>query len=325
VIAGKEEGYDMSKDSKKEQAKRRPLLERVARMYYIIGMNQQDIANQLDIGRSSVARFLNEAREEGIVQIYVSSDSEKERRSDLENRLVAAFRLRDAVVAKRNPVFSFRVTVSKYLNTILPFQGSVGLSGGRTILSVGEYMHLCDPRPDLNLIQLTGSGGDIPSASVLQSWSDALKAKPFYLSAPAIVKDRDTREVFLQDEEIKKTYAHIKRVELSLFGIGNVDANSTILQANLISNLTTEILGAKSIGDVNFHFYNSNGKFSIPEISDCVVGASPADLMRIPTRIGMAFGEHKVNTIRAALAGKIANILLTDDTTAELLLQPFTR
>jgi len=311
----------MGKDISKEQTNRTPFLERIARMYYVIGMSQKDIAEQLDIGRSSVARFLSEAREEGIVQIYIGSRTEVTRRSDLENRLVTKFKLKDAMVAKRSPANSFRVTVANYVNSILPFQGSVGLSGGRTMYSVGQYMHLCEPRLRLKLVQLTGSAGNMPSASVVQSWADALHAKPFYIPAPAIVKDKETRDLFLNDEDIKKSYNEIKNIDLSIFGIGNTDSDSTILYANLISNLTRESLELKSVGDVNFHFFDTNGNFSIPEISNTVVGASTDDLMRIPTRVGMAYGEKKVHAILSALKGKIINIFLTDEMTAQLLLQ----
>jgi deoxyribonucleoside regulator len=310
----------MKKDINKEQTNRKSFLERIARMYYVIGMKQEDIAEQLNIGRSSVARFLNEARQEGIVQIYIGTGTEKDRRSDLERRLVARFGLKDAVVSKRNPTYSFRVTTATYLNSILPFQGAVGLSGGRTIYSVGEYMHLCEPRPQLKLVQLTGSAGNSPSASVVQSWSDAMHSKPFYLPAPAIVIDKEMRDLFLKNEDIKKTYSEIMNLDLSICGIGNIDSDSIILQTNLISNLTRETLEATSVGDVNLHFFNSNGVFSIPEISDIVVGASIDDLMRIPTRVGMAYGENKVNPILGALKGKIVNILLTDELTAHLLL-----
>lgn len=314
-------GFLMGKDINKEQTNRKPFLERIARMYYVVGMTQKDIAEQLDIGRSSVARFLSEAREEGIVQIYIGSRTEVTRRSDLENILITRFKLKDAVVAKRSPSSSFRVTVANYLNSILPFQGSIGLSGGRTNYSVGQYMHLCEPRVRLKLVQLTGSAGNIPSASVVQSWADALHAKPFYIPAPAIVKDKETRNLLLNDEEIKKSYKEIKNIDLSICGIGNIDSDSTILYTNLISNLTREALESKSVGDVNFHFYDTNGNFSIPEISNAVVGASIDDLMRISTRVGIAYGERKVQSILSALKGKIINILLTDETTAQLLLQ----
>lgn len=313
----------MGKEINKEQVNKKPFLERIARMYYIIGMSQKEIAEQLNIGRSSVARFLSEAREEGIVKIYIGSETEVTRRSDLENRLVTRFRLKDAMVAKRSPANSFRVTATNYINSILPFQGSVGLSGGQTIYSVGQYMHLCEPRPQLKLVQMTGSAGDIPSASVVQSWSDALHAKPFYIPAPAIVKDKETKDLFLNDEEIKKSYNEIKNIDLSVFGIGNIDSESSILHTNLISNLTQEVLESKSIGDVGFHFFNTNGYFSMPEISNTVVGASIDNFMRVPIRVGVAYGEKKVSAIRGALKGEILNIFLTDEITAQLLLQEY--
>lgn len=313
-------GQNMSKDIINEQMNRKSFLERIARMYYVLGLSQKDIAEQMEIGRSSVARFLNEAREEGIVQISIGSKEEKSRRGDLENRLVTKYKLKDAMVAKRNPANSFKTTAVNYLNSILPFQGSIGLGGGRTMYSVGQYMHLCEPRPQLKLVQLNGSAGDIPSASVVQSWADALHSNPLYLPAPAIVKDRVTRELFLQDENIRNCYQEIPNIDLAIFGIGNTDSDSIILNSNLISDLTSETLKEKSVGDVNFHFFDINGLFSMPDISSILVGVSTEDLMKMHSRVGLAYGENKTKAIIGALKGKIINILLTDEITAQLLL-----
>lgn len=315
------QGDLMDKRTKKAQPKDKAFLERIARMYYVIGMTQQEISEQLDIGRSSVARFLSEAHEQGIVQIHVGSETEVTRRSDLENMLTAKFKLKDSLVVKSNSSTSFSGTAAVYLNSLLPFQGTVGLSGGRTIYSVGQYMHLCDARPRLKMVQLTGTAGNIPSASVVQSWSDALQAKPFFLPSPAIVRDKATRDLLLKDEDIRRSYEEIRNVDLFLCGIGNTDSDSTILNADLVSNLTRETLESKSVGDVNFHFFDAEGRFSIPEISIAVIGASPDDLMRVPARVGIAYGERKLQAIYSALKGQIVNILLTDEITAQLLLE----
>jgi len=45
------------------------LLTNVATMYYINGLTQREIAEQLGVGRTTIVRFLNEAKDLGIVTI----------------------------------------------------------------------------------------------------------------------------------------------------------------------------------------------------------------------------------------------------------------
>ena len=52
-----------------------------------------------------------------------------------------------------------------------------------------------------------------------------------------------------------------------------------------------------------------------------VVAVSVDDMRRIPNRAAAAAGLHKVDAILGLLRGRLANILITDQTTAEELLR----
>lgn len=49
------------------------LLSKVSKLYYERGLNQQEIADKLHLSRPKVSRLLQQAQEEGIVQITVHS------------------------------------------------------------------------------------------------------------------------------------------------------------------------------------------------------------------------------------------------------------
>ena len=57
-----------------------------------------------------------------------------------------------------------------------------------------------------------------------------------------------------------------------------------------------------------------------PLVTRCI-GISLDTLLTVPDRILVAAGHHKVGIIRAVLRRGIANTLITDDVTAELILQ----
>lgn len=316
----------MNKSIKNEQLSKRGLLERVARMYYVLGMNQQEIADQLDIGRSSVARFLNEAREEGIVQFHIRSRVDKSRNSQIEQHLKEIYKMRDVVVLKNNQssINSFETLVVQYLNSIFPFQGLIGLGWGKTLYSIGQYMHLAESRPNLKVVQLSGSLGEkenvVPASRNIQTWAQAIDAQAYFLPAPAIVEKPEDKKLFLKNSSIRNVYEYIKKVDMAIVGIGHTKEDATILQANLVNGLTCKDLESHSVGDVIFHFFNKRGEFSFKELSDLVIGASTFDFMHIPARIGIAYGDFKQKAILGALEGRIVNILITDENTAKLLI-----
>lgn len=294
-------------------------------MYYILGYNQQEISEQLDVGRSSVARFLNEAREQGVVQFFVSSDFESWRNHALETKILNETHLKECVVFKSNPSGnSFETMAGMYLNTVLPSTGSVGLGWGRTMHAVGSQMHSCDARPELNIVQLSGGWGAkeelVPATSNVQLWSTALHAKPLYLPAPAIVASPESKQGFLGDSSIQEVLDRIKHLKVAVVGIGHTGPDATIHYSNLAPDLNQSFLASSSVGDVIFHFYDENGRFSYPSLSDRVIGATVEDFMNIDLRIGIAKGEEKKEAIMGALRGELVHVLITTEDTAKQLL-----
>src|SRR4029079_11007204 len=68
-----------------------------ARLYYLQGRSQAEVAEQLRTSRSNVSRMLTEAQKLGIVEIRVNDPTGRE--YELEDELKATFGLRDVRVA----------------------------------------------------------------------------------------------------------------------------------------------------------------------------------------------------------------------------------
>ncbi|RYM07096.1 hypothetical protein EWH99_00015 [Sporolactobacillus sp. THM7-7] len=310
---------------KNEQMSKKAFLEQVARMYYVLGLNQQEIAKQLQIGRSSVARFLNEAREAGIIRFQIDSPVDHLREAHLERKLARAYPLKDCVIFadRGGNMQRFDSFACQYLNTVLPFSGSIGLGWGRTLFSVGQSMHLADSRPHLQIVQLSGSSGEketvFPAAANIQTWAQGLGSATCFLPAPAIV-DPEDKPLFLKNQTIRRAFESIRQVDVAIVGIGDTGEHSTILESKMVPELTSAELKKYGVGDVIFHFFNAKGQFSFPSLSERVIGATEEDFMNIPMRIGIAYGLFKREAIRGALAGGIINVLITDGETARALL-----
>src|SRR5699024_833028 len=242
----------MNKNDIIGQNARMEFLERIARMYYLFDMTQKDISTQMGIGRSSVARFIKEAKDENVVRFLINANTGNARRVDLESKLVKKYKLIDAIVVKEDIDSLYESTVVNYLNTTIPFKGTLGLGGGTTLQGVGKFLNVCDARPDLNIVQMIGG----------------LSTDEREMSYTSEIKD-----IFLKNKNIKDVYEEIRKIDVSIVGIGNVDEDSVILNYNIIEDLSIDYLQNNSVGDINFHYFDINGDFTLPDISERVIGA----------------------------------------------------
>lgn len=81
-----------------------------------------------------------------------------------------------------------------------------------------------------------------------------------------------------------------------------------------------QLFAGGAVGDVCHNFFDAQGRLVESDLAQRVVGIAPADLLRIPRRVGFAGGESKHEAIRSAILGGWVNVLVTDIGTAQALL-----
>lgn len=311
----------MSYISSKDANEKMSFLEKVARMYYIAGLSQQEISEQLKIGRSSVARYLSEAKDYGIIQIRITSRVDNFRNSELESRLIEKYKIRDCFITySNNNDFNYGV-IPEYLDGILPYSGILGIGGGRTMYNLGNRMWSCERRENLSVVQLTGSLGSIPETSVTKLWSESLGAKGVYMPAPLLAKDYESKNIILSNPIVRNAYDLIKKVDAAIISIGATDINTRVRYLNMFDDINLKEVYEKSIGDIVFNFYDAFGNFTVKQISDKIIGATAEDYLKIPFKIVVAYGEEKVKALKVALECKYLDVLITDNKTALSILE----
>jgi deoxyribonucleoside regulator len=74
-------------------------------------------------------------------------------------------------------------------------------------------------------------------------------------------------------------------------------------------------------GDICSRFFDAEGRLISEEINNRTVGIDLAELRNKEKSILVAGGKRKIEAIHAALKGHYANILVTDQYTAQALLR----
>ena len=170
---------------------------------------------------------------------------------------------------------------------------------------------------------LRGRNLEIDGHGVVQQLVNKLDAEGHYLNVPYIVDKAEIKESLMQVPGVQETMSLMKDCDIGLFGIGSIDLDySTFYTAGyLIADEIANLMRFGAVGNVCGLFFNLDGEPTARDFQARSFTISRRDLMKIPVRIGIAGGPGKVNAILGALRGEYINILITDEHTAQSLLE----
>ena len=182
----------------------------IARMYYVEGMSQLDIANMLFFSKAKVSRALRIAREEGIVEFHINYPLKRSMR--LESELKRRFGLKEALVvtdlySSQNTDISIKrigEMAASYLNEILRDGDMIGLSWGRTMYQTVRQLKPSSPRK-IQVMQLVGNSTDaynsqeLDVTSLVQRMAQAFQGTATMLYAPMYINSDIVRRELMKE------------------------------------------------------------------------------------------------------------------------------
>lgn len=306
------------------------LLYRIAKAYHDDGQTQQQIGERFGLSRVKVSRMLRAAREEKVVQITIVPPQGSN--ADIERQLENIYELKEAlvvtcsahetaaIVSKLGPV------AAACLARCLQGKEVVALSWGTAVLSVVNALTPMD-LPDVRVVQFLGGLGELEAethgAELARRMAQALAAKPRLIHAPAIVKDKVIRDALVTDPQVADTLELAGRADVALVGIGVFEPDATLLADGntLTAREVADLKALGVVGDIALQFFDADGRGVDHPINDRIVGTDMEKIRKIGRVIGVAGGPQKRRAIRAALQGRLINVLVTDDQTAKWLLE----
>jgi deoxyribonucleoside regulator len=303
------------------------LLSKIAMLYYLDDLNQQAIAEKLNISRTKVSRYLRKAREEKIVEIRINS--QRERFEELERSLEKKFGIKECLLVSlyddsAEIYRQIAASLSGLLERFLKDNDFLGVGWGTTLKSVAGYLEP-EKKIAIKVVPLLGglgkTGIEVHTNSVAKSFADKFGGTGYILHSPAVLDSREAKEMLEKDSSIREIIEMFKKVHTVVLGMSDIGPDSTMI---LTGNFTVDdfnYLGSLgAVGDVNLIFINEKGLPVPNRLDDRIVKISFEKLKKINNRIGIAFGEKKLKVISGALSGGLINILITDECTGLKLL-----
>jgi deoxyribonucleoside regulator len=306
------------------------LLAQVAHLYFNEGLDQNAIARRLKVSRSSISRLLAQARREGVVEIrihYPLPTSEP-----LATALQERFGLQQALVLHtaelRADDILQRVCLlaAKYLDANLNNGDVLGISWGGTLHELVQNFHPSHSRA-VDVVQLVGtlrsSDSEIDGANLARHMAEQLGGQFHNLAAPLIVENAETRRALLQEPAISEVLDLARRAAVVVVGIGGLsESSSAVVRLGLCTQEQLEsIKRQQGVGDICAQYFDVSGCLIKGGINERVVGIDLRTLKDLPRVVGLAVGRQKACAILGALRGRLINVLVTDDVTAEHVLQ----
>ena len=311
---------------------------KVAELYYQDGLSQQQIAKKLHTSRTSISRALIQARNEGYVQIRIQYPEQSN--LELERKLEEKYGLTEALIAVPAYDQSVEQEISyqavDYILRVLKKNMILGMTWGRAMHGFVEQLAKDERLRSLSfqnvkVVPFLGT----PGVTQVDSWdattySNTLATKvgnllhcaSYNLSAPMYVDGSKEKEMIEGIEEISKVLQMAENADIALIGIGYMQKDSSILKAGIRTEEEyKELIQKGAVGEIVGRIYDKEGQVVDEDLRRKMIGISTQQIKKIPVRVGISYGKDKVEAIKGAIKGEMINVLVTDATTAEKLME----
>lgn len=299
-------------------------------LYFAENRTQNEVASELNVSRATIANYLTEARNRGLVSVSIAPDILGN--IELGRRLAQKFKLNSAhivptpedrpdisiVLRKRLGVAGAR-TLSSRLNPA----AVVGVAWGRTMLALGEAL---EPRnlPDVKVVQIAGSsidGKNSAPESCTALIASKLGAQGINFYAPAILSSIKLHDELMNEPSLVRQMKLINGANILVFGVGALDRDTRFSDSEFLDVDTVRTyLENGAIGVALGRFINIDGVEVDGPLSGRTIGMSLDKMKHVPERLMVTGGAGKAEAVHAMLKGGFVTHLVTDVKTAERLL-----
>lgn len=298
------------------------LMSEVATLYYKKNLTQQEIAETMHLSRQTVSRLLNDAIEEGIVEIIIH-DPQKDCK-ELEEQLCAIFGIRNCVVCSvsgRDESVHRLMTVKAAVEYVLPIvqkgNQKIALSWGRTIQELIQNLPRISTTGN-TVFPLFGATDNensyFSSNELARKMADKLDATPKCAWFPYMADSDGDSALLRQLDYYKQMQEMWNTADLAILGIGNTEILEIFGKTFGYSHIHNQ-----AIGDIATHFFDQNGTFV--NLYSNTLCASVDNIKNAKESVAIACGKEKAEAIAGALRTNVIDTLITDEYTARQILE----
>jgi len=322
-------------------------LRRIAHFYYEAGLTQENIAATEHYSRQTISKALQRAKDRGIIRISVVPEERTGYLRNLERDLRLKFGLEDLVlVPGRNldewPIETIAEGVladvatnaADYLDQLLKDTDILAVTGGKHIMRhVVRYLKPTKRLPKLRIVSTMGfvrtftNFGD-PNL-IGHDIATAYGAMHAWLPIPAVVETREQCEQARSLPLVRDVLKLMEDANLIIMGLWPSSENEYLVMRGIVTQEQIDVIDSyKPVVDINHWVFDElgiciNNILSPPPyyLTGLEIPSLKDRIRNNGAKVILVAGASKsyIPGILAILRARIANILITDHITAELL------
>lgn len=299
---------------------------RAAWLYYVARLTQDEIAQRLGTSRQAAQRLVARAVAEGLVRVRI--DHPIAACLEASRRLEEAFPLERTVVVPSAPegggptvglAEAAADEIERWLSREEPLV--IGMGTGRTLKAAVSQLPSMNC-PQHRIVAMTGSvapDGTAAFYNVIFSMAERVNAPHYPLPVPVYAADERERDLLHAQASLLAPLEMARRADVVFVGIADLGDGTPIVTDGFVSpDKLVELRGRGGVGEICGWLFDADGRL-LPSPSNQRIASPPlADTART-TVIAAAMGVRKREAIRAALRGRLVNVLMTDEETASWL------
>jgi DNA-binding transcriptional regulator LsrR (DeoR family) len=178
-------------------------------------------------------------------------------------------------------------------------------------------------RYDCTFIELIGAAynKDWARFDVTSKMAELAGGSREALQVPGFLTDPDLSTRLAQEPSVAGTLDRARGSDMMLQSVGPVDTSAILFQYGVLTAEDLEDLRARgAVGDALGYYFDIDGNHVKSRTDSNLIGIKLEDLRNVPRSVLVAGGASKVPPIVGGLRGGYFNTLVTDDLTAQALI-----
>lgn len=300
---------------------------RAAWLHYTAGMTQAEVANQLGVSSAKAHRLVSQAAQNGAVKVTVEGPISE--CLALEQQLIERFGLSTCEVVpdlfeEGLPLKALSAAGASFLKRQITAlkRGTIGIGHGRTLAAAIEAMPGTSAG-DVDFVSLLGGYTRNFAANphdVIHSLASKTGAEAYVLPLPFLADTEEDRAVFMAQRGVRSVLQRAAQADILVAGIGTVDDDAQLLTSRMVDmDEIEDVRSHGGTGELLGHFFDQEGHAVQTSLSNRTLALS-LDEVRGRRVVALAGGPQKIEAIGAVLRGRILDGLITDERSAQSLL-----
>lgn len=324
-------------------------LRKVAYMYYDENNPQDAIAKKTSCSRQTISKAIQKAKEKGIVRISITPDLRVGYLRNLSREVRTELDLDDLVLVPGGNMIStpagedlddvvaeITSSAAEYLDQMLVDGDIVSVSGGKRFMrNLVRFLKPTKVLPHMHVIASIGFAeartnfGD--ANLIAYDMAESFGAEHSWFPCPAILHNAEQVQQVRQLPIVKEAYNLMMRSSVVVTSLWSVHSLNDMVVPGALTRDMLEVMEAHDpVLDINHWMFDAAGKCINESIDAPPYYLSGLEIPRLKDKIErekarvilVAGGNAAlVPAIRSAMRARLANILVTDHITAELLLE----